>query len=106
MKLGFLICCFLQHLSSDCINGKSGSYTHLSSVNGSQYLLKDFNNDDTIYRNAQGKTDYFTDFELTNLKICLLYTSGSSAPSKSGAKVRPKGVADAQPVDIPLPSTI
>ena len=40
-----------------------------SSVNGSQYLLKDFNNDDTIYRNAQGKTDYFNDFELTNLKI-------------------------------------
>ena len=31
---------------------------------------------------------------------------GSSAPSKSGAKVRPKGVADAQTVDIPLPSTI
>ena len=28
---------------------------------------------------------------------------GSSAPSKSGAKVRPKGVADAQTVDIPLP---
>ena len=27
---------------------------------------------------------------------------GSSAPSKSGAKVRPKGVADAQTVDIPL----
>lgn len=40
-----------------------------SSINGSQYLLKDFNNDDTIYRNAQGKTDYFNDFELTNLKI-------------------------------------
>ena len=31
---------------------------------------------------------------------------GSSAPSKSGGKVRPKGVADAQTVDIPLPSTI
>ena len=28
---------------------------------------------------------------------------GSSAPSKSGAKVRPEGVADAQTVDIPLP---
>ena len=28
---------------------------------------------------------------------------GSSAPSKSGAKVRPRGVADAQTVDIPLP---
>ena len=28
---------------------------------------------------------------------------GSSAPSKSGAKVRPKGVADAQTVEIPLP---
>ncbi|MFR2133908.1 hypothetical protein, partial [Ruminococcus sp.] len=22
VNLGFLICCFLQHLSSDCINGK------------------------------------------------------------------------------------
>ena len=29
---------------------------------------------------------------------------GSSAPSKPGAKVRPKGVVDAQTVDIPLPS--
>ena len=28
---------------------------------------------------------------------------GSSAPSKSGAKVRPKGVADAQTVEIPSP---
>ena len=31
---------------------------------------------------------------------------GSSAPSKSEAKVRLKSVADAQTVDIPLPSTI
>ena len=28
---------------------------------------------------------------------------GSSAPSKPGAKVRPKGVADAQTVEIPSP---
>ena len=28
---------------------------------------------------------------------------GSSAPSEPGAKVRPKGVADAQTVEIPLP---
>ena len=28
---------------------------------------------------------------------------GSSAPGKSEAKVRPKGVADAQTVEIPLP---
>ena len=28
---------------------------------------------------------------------------GSSAPSKSGAKVRPKGVVDAQTVEIPSP---
>ena len=28
---------------------------------------------------------------------------GSSAPSKSGAKVRPKGVADGQRVNIPVP---
>ena len=31
---------------------------------------------------------------------------GSSAPSKSGAKVRPKGVVDAQTVDIPLPPKV
>ena len=30
-----------------------------------------------------------------------LLEEGSSAPSKSGAKVRPKGVADAHTVDIP-----
>ena len=29
---------------------------------------------------------------------------GSSAQGKSGAKARPKGVVDAQPVDIPVPS--
>ena len=29
---------------------------------------------------------------------------GSSAQGKSGAKARPKGVVDAQTVDIPLPS--
>ena len=28
---------------------------------------------------------------------------GSSAPGKPGAKARPKGVVDAQTVDIPLP---
>lgn len=39
-----------------------------SSVNGSQYLLKDFNNDDTIYRNAQGKTDYLMILNLQTLK--------------------------------------
>ena len=33
-----------------------------------------------------------------NLRIL---EEGSSAPSKSGAKVRPKGVADAHTVDIP-----
>ena len=31
---------------------------------------------------------------------------GSSAPSKSGAKLRPKGVDDAQSVDIPIPPRI
>ena len=30
---------------------------------------------------------------------------GSSAPGKPGAKARPKGVVDAQTVDIPLPLT-
>ena len=33
-----------------------------------------------------------------NLRIL---EEGSSAPSKSGAKVRPEGVADAHTVDIP-----
>ena len=28
---------------------------------------------------------------------------GSSAPSKSGAKARPKGVVDGQQVEIPVP---
>ena len=32
-----------------------------------------------------------------------LLEEGSSAPSKPGAKVRPKGVADAQTVEIPSP---
>ena len=31
---------------------------------------------------------------------------GSSAQGKSGAKARPKGVVDAQTVDIPLPSKL
>ena len=31
---------------------------------------------------------------------------GSSAPGKPGAKARPKGVVDAQTVDIPLPLKI
>ena len=31
---------------------------------------------------------------------------GSSAPGKPGAKARPKGVVDAQTVDIPLPPKI
>ena len=31
---------------------------------------------------------------------------GSSAPSKSGAKARPRGVVDAQTVDIQLPLKI
>ena len=31
---------------------------------------------------------------------------GSSAPSKSGAKARPKGVVDAQTVEIPLPPNL
>ena len=36
------------------------------------------------------------------LAECLRFLEeGSSAPSKSGAKVRPKGVADAHTVDIP-----
>ena len=40
------------------------------------------------------------------VRICMaenlrILEEGSSAPSKPGAKVRPKGVADAHTVDIP-----
>ena len=35
------------------------------------------------------------------VRILRFLEEGSSAPSKSGAKVRPKGVADAHTVDIP-----
>lgn len=40
-----------------------------SGINGGQFLLKDFENEDTIFRNKQGKVDYFNDYELTELKI-------------------------------------
>lgn len=40
-----------------------------SGMNGGQFLLKDFENEDTIFRNKQGKVDYFNDYELTELKI-------------------------------------
>ena len=42
------------------------------------------------------------------VRICMAESlrfleEGSSAPSQAGAKVRPKGVADAQTVEIPSP---
>ncbi|MDO5764951.1 MAG: hypothetical protein Q4P84_04500 [Elusimicrobiales bacterium] len=40
-----------------------------SGMNGGQFLLKDFENKDTVYRNKQGKVDYFNDYELTELNI-------------------------------------
>lgn len=40
-----------------------------SGMNGGQFLLKDFENEDTVYRNKQGKVDYFNDYELTELNI-------------------------------------
>lgn len=40
-----------------------------SGINGGQFLLKDFENEDTVYRNKQGKVDYFNDYELTELNI-------------------------------------
>lgn len=40
-----------------------------SGINGGQFLLKDSENEDTIYRNKHGKVDYFNDFELTELNI-------------------------------------
>lgn len=40
-----------------------------SGMNGGQFLLKDFENEDTVYRNKQGKVDYFNNYELTELNI-------------------------------------
>lgn len=40
-----------------------------SSISGGQFLMKDFENEDTIYRNKQGKVDYFNDYELSELSI-------------------------------------
>lgn len=40
-----------------------------SGMNGGQFLLKDFENEDTVYRNKQGKVDYFDDYELTQLSV-------------------------------------
>lgn len=38
-------------------------------VSGAQFLMKDFENEDSFYRNKQGKVDYFNDFELTELNV-------------------------------------
>lgn len=38
-------------------------------ISGAQFLMKDFENEDSFYRNKQGKVDYFNDFELAELNI-------------------------------------
>ena len=40
-----------------------------SGISGGQFLMKDFENEDTLYRNKQGKVDYFNDYELTELNV-------------------------------------
>lgn len=40
-----------------------------SGISGGQFLMKDFENEDTLYRNKQGKVDYFNDYELTQLSV-------------------------------------
>lgn len=40
-----------------------------SGLSGGQFLMKDFENEDTLYRNKQGKVDYFNDYELTELNV-------------------------------------
>lgn len=38
-------------------------------ISGAQFLMKDIENEDSFYRNKQGKVDYFNDFELAELNI-------------------------------------
>lgn len=40
-----------------------------SGISGGQFLMRDFEKEDTLYRNKQGKVDYFNDYELTELNV-------------------------------------
>lgn len=40
-----------------------------SGISGGQFLMRDFEKEDSLYRNKQGKVDYFNDYELTELNI-------------------------------------
>lgn len=40
-----------------------------SGISGGQFLMRDFEKEDSLYRNKQGKVDYFDDYELTQLRV-------------------------------------
>lgn len=40
-----------------------------SGISGGQFLMRDFEKEDSLYRNKQGKVDYFNDYELTQLSV-------------------------------------
>lgn len=40
-----------------------------SGISGGQFLMRDFEKEDSFYRNKQGKVDYFNDYELTQLSV-------------------------------------
>lgn len=40
-----------------------------SGLSGGQFLMRDFEKEDSLYRNKQGKVDYFNDYELTQLSV-------------------------------------
>ena len=40
-----------------------------SGISGGQFLMRDFEKEDSLYRNKQGKVDYFDDYELTRLRV-------------------------------------
>ena len=54
-----------------------------------------------LYRSENAGMSSENCVRITMAENLRVLEEGSSAPSKSGAKVRPKGVADAHTVDIP-----
>ena len=54
-----------------------------------------------LYRSENAGMSSENCVRITMAESLRFLEEGSSAPSKSGAKVRPKGVADAHTVDIP-----
>ena len=54
-----------------------------------------------VYRSENAGMSSANDVRIIMAGNLRFLEEGSSAPSKSGAKVRPKGVADAHTVDIP-----